>query len=569
MTTRPRLPVGYRHTKTYLDSFGGANDWQSISGGSFSIVSTSRGNALSGLISSAFDVVSKPIDINYAGVAPRIGYWLYIDDVTGISNISVYFSEVLSHRSLGNYDLAWQQYASASSLYAERFQAKCTEDITCLAVKAAISSNCKLAIYSDEVGGLHPNALLGVTASTAMAEGWNYISTAAPVPIVAGTYYWLVLITDTANAIRRQSSLGTGNSVYKSATYANDFPETFPTNPTHTAATYAIAALNAAPLEHRVDLLPFTSNLTTGNIIQSGWNFVCLPPAAYLANGAGSWGNAQKYINMHITTISGYSPLVKISDIVTLDDSKPAISRIMFDFDNGLSSVHSVAYPILAAAGFRASTGVISGLVGTSMGHETGTYSLMSEAQLAELYAAGWDLNNHTKDHNRLNETYALNLDRIGTCQTWLEDRGFTRGSRHLVFPSGSFAATTFTAMADLGVLSGRTWVSSIFRYDGYAAYPINSLGTCPMSDAYATVAEIKAAIDTAISIGGSISMCGHAVVAEYGTDYDMLTANFQAIVDHVKSKGSAVEVVTRSEFYEGLIGNPRHRSLPLTRSQL
>ena len=69
-------------------------------------------------------------------------------------------------------------------------------------------------------------------------------------------------------------------------------------------------------------------------------------------------------------------------------------ARVVLSFDDGHASVYSAAYPIAKAAGMR---GTLY-LNGTFIGAPDN----LTLAQVKELYAAGWDVGNHTFDHTAL-----------------------------------------------------------------------------------------------------------------------------------------------------------------------
>jgi peptidoglycan/xylan/chitin deacetylase (PgdA/CDA1 family) len=345
-------------------------------------------------------------------------------------------------------------------------------------------------------------------------------------------------------------------------------PETFPAGGITHSRDYALSGYYGMPDGHECIMTPFLNSMTpVGKKLQTGWNYICIPSSYYTSLNHQSTWSEKTVLEFEAASTSEIE--IKIAAIQVLDTSYQS-TCILFDFDNALQTVYTNAYPILSAAGFKATSGVISNKVGSSMVHSDVSYPLMTETQLNELYEDGWDLENHTRDHNTLSGiTFAKCHSYISDCQNYLEENGFYRASRHLVFPSGRFDQVTFDVMESLGVLSGRTHTPVTVRYDGDYITPMNSLGTVSINRFTTgfTVDEICGFIDDAIIGGYSLALCGHSVCdGEAVTDYDTPVADFQAIVDHVVSKGNAVKVCTKSEYYNKF-SNPRYQSFPLGRT--
>lgn len=576
MTTRPTLPQGYRNQSSLLAPISSIGDWNVDGNGVISLIESDHGAAIQCITSSQVDIW-KSIDVNF-GQAPWLGFWLWVSSVVNLSSVSSGVDENVAPPFLiGNREGVFTSTGIAAYITAQKFVAEKSGTCNYIVVQSAGNTNIKVGIYADSSD--YPGARLAYSNGTAITAGTTAISLVAPVSLVGGTTYWLAMVTDRDGAMSR-TNFAVDNlnckTYNKSSSYAKGMVTTFPSAADRGyKRDWAMGGYSASPAFHfksstRITSTGYTFGTQTDYGIQEGWNFISIPPSVYNST-PGSWSNAQKRFIVRVCPIPGRSVTVKVCPAYQVDR---AIPTVLFDFDNGYDSVLDVAYPILEAAGFKASTGVNSAYVGhagVGGGAQHLTLSRMTEADLEELYEAGWDLNNHTETHaggdGLRSLTYAQNLTEIGNCQSWLEERGFTRGSRHLVFPSGTFsAANTFPAMTVCGVLSARLWGLNEYSKCGYATFPVWSLGCITPHDYTSgmTVAQTCAAIDESVAAGGSIAICFHNISDTIVTNYDMSIANFQAIVNHVASK--RVRVVTRSELYEGFV-NPRYRSLPVGRT--
>lgn len=133
------------------------------------------------------------------------------------------------------------------------------------------------------------------------------------------------------------------------------------------------------------------------------------------------------------------------------DPSPPDI--ILFTFDDGLVSTYAEAFPVLDAAGIMGTVYINSSTIGTD--------GYLTEEQLIDLDAAGWDVGNHTATHQKLGllATQAEQEAEIAACRDYLDGLGLTRASHHLAFPNGSFNGDTRAACIATGMLTGRGYL--------------------------------------------------------------------------------------------------------------
>jgi peptidoglycan/xylan/chitin deacetylase (PgdA/CDA1 family) len=113
--------------------------------------------------------------------------------------------------------------------------------------------------------------------------------------------------------------------------------------------------------------------------------------------------------------------------LIARNDRFPA-PVVVFTFDDAYASVHELAFPILADAGYVATVFAVADRLGGtndwdrpgSTGHGLAT---MTSHQLIDLHASGWEVGNHSRTHRRLVTLCEADLsDEVAAGQRSLED---------------------------------------------------------------------------------------------------------------------------------------------------
>jgi peptidoglycan/xylan/chitin deacetylase (PgdA/CDA1 family) len=128
-------------------------------------------------------------------------------------------------------------------------------------------------------------------------------------------------------------------------------------------------------------------------------------------------------------------------------------------FDDGLSNNHTVALPILRARGIPATVYVTIGFIGKSSPWigAGGDGAVMTETQLRDLVAAGWELGGHTMTHPDMST-----LDYEG-CRREIEDgrseleRITSTRVETFAYPFGRYGAAALQAVRDAGLSAAVT----------------------------------------------------------------------------------------------------------------
>jgi peptidoglycan/xylan/chitin deacetylase (PgdA/CDA1 family) len=139
--------------------------------------------------------------------------------------------------------------------------------------------------------------------------------------------------------------------------------------------------------------------------------------------------------------------------------SEPPAGLAAITFDDGMRNNHEVAWPILAEYGIPATVYVTIGFLDGSSPWigAGGDGAMMSEGQLRELAAAGWELGAHTMTHPDMSalayeqclaevRDSALALQRIGGCAV-----------ETFAYPFGRYGAPAIAAARDAGMIAAVT----------------------------------------------------------------------------------------------------------------
>jgi peptidoglycan/xylan/chitin deacetylase (PgdA/CDA1 family) len=234
-----------------------------------------------------------------------------------------------------------------------------------------------------------------------------------------------------------------------------------------------------------------------------------------------------------------------------IPNTKLPSARIVFTFDDGWWDTHEYALPIMQAAGFQGTAYVMRDATRDNENDVDGWPDMMDVSQLDDLYDAGWDISNHTTNHddNGAGTTTARLADletEYRKNQEWIISKGWTRGAYHACYPSGRFSNQLITILQGMGVLTGRSVI------DGIQAIPVTDYFRIPVQyveSESSNVADVKASIDSAIDSGGTLVLMIHRVMPDIG-DLVTTTDDFQSIVDYVELNSDSIAVMTMSEWY-------------------
>lgn len=267
-------------------------------------------------------------------------------------------------------------------------------------------------------------------------------------------------------------------------------------------------------------------------------------------------------IRIDIYAASGESPVVKIGGVFSQDFPK---AGVIFQFDDGYSSVYELAYPRLLARGWRGAIACVPSLLDTS--------GKMTTAQVQELYDAGWDITAHGYTHTVHNSstTVADQIEELQQCQAALRQAGWHRGSDFWTWPGGvgdnvernavPYVSTFYkqacrrtvhnsTAPLDTWLLNyADTW----FHRNRFATPCI------PYSES-AWTNFIATYLPRAIRLHHVALILTHRILvaADPGNVNDCNVTNFETLLDYVQTQVDAgeAEVLTHTDRWERTAAN-------------
>lgn len=276
-----------------------------------------------------------------------------------------------------------------------------------------------------------------------------------------------------------------------------------------------------------------------------GWQHYQIPLASFQNNGGETWDSI-RYVRCGAIPKAGKA---SVSSFDTLEWGHVGIPAMMFWFDDGYASIYNDIFPILKSHNIRATQAITLDWI------ETPGY--MSWAQLQELDAAGWTIVGHGVDHTTYTTlTEAQQETDMDTVRSALISNNLNRGANYVAFPGGLVNNDTFTAMANLGMLSGRIagQYSAVGIRECYLPTFDIRIIPCGFVGSSASVVDVETYIDNVISKGIIASIYGH----NPGGVGEMSVADWTTIIEYVATKAKArlIYPITHDDYYKLTIGS-------------
>lgn len=191
----------------------------------------------------------------------------------------------------------------------------------------------------------------------------------------------------------------------------------------------------------------------------------------------------------------------------------------------------------------------------------------LTSAQVNALYAAGWDIGNHTYSGPVVQGLADATLDsELDQCDAVLAANGWERGRKHFAYPTGAFTLDTDPArLAARGFYTART-IQATLTNTAFDPDNIRHLWAKGINNGNSllSAATMTGAVDTAITAGRTFMTYLHALGADTGNGYTWPHADFKTLIDHIARKRDLglCDPVTISQWYDGLAG----KRLPTSR---
>lgn len=280
--------------------------------------------------------------------------------------------------------------------------------------------------------------------------------------------------------------------------------------------------------------------------LKDGWNFVSLGIDDWTNVGGESWSNKMVWLRFRVDSYANKTASITIDSVYYGIKSRP---KVIVEFDDGWVSAYTNAFPIMQEKNIKGTMGVIAARINVS--------GFLSDAQANEMYDAGWDMITHGDfDMTTLASQAAMVTD-IQNNRAYMTSKGLTRNNCHMhyTYPLGRFNNTVLAAMKQAGMYTARTIISEgistargVDNFHLLRAHELRSDTT--------TLAMAKGYIDTCIARGETLILFGHLIVANPTNYLEWSTSDFQELIDylHTKVQAGEIDVVTRSEWFDGLL---------------
>jgi hypothetical protein len=297
---------------------------------------------------------------------------------------------------------------------------------------------------------------------------------------------------------------------------------TFGTNPASDGAAYTFALKNPK---------------------HDGLHYFVVPASAMTLSGGLVWSSAMTYMQVQVKCLGTTGGQVKVHGVFRRQMARP---KLIIDFDDALGTVYTQAFPYMAKYGLVGNVCIIADTVGTA--------GYCTEAQLDEMYAAGWDMSVHgfyAHDSGALG-TYATILADVEHNRDYVAAR-WPRAMHHYVYPAGKVVSTdnaSKSALTAAGMITARmTNYSHQVTAPWGVDDPLCLYGTGIKNN---NSAALLSSLDEAISSGATCRHFGHKIpVTVSDITVDESVADWRLYVDGVATRVSAgkVDVVTISQW--------------------
>lgn len=285
----------------------------------------------------------------------------------------------------------------------------------------------------------------------------------------------------------------------------------------------------------------------TDNVTFHGWYKIRVSTKDFQAQGSPNWNLPITRVGIRSASQAGQTHSV-ICDRITYNVK--GIPKILFTYDDGWQSIYDKAFPIHQEFGQKATTWIVSNF---AQGNDP---MYAKKTTLDTLYNAGWDVGNHSKDHNITIGDLPVQqqIDQYKTPRDLLYSWGYLRGADHVCYPAGHFNDGLVEVLKSLGVKTARTTVSDI------QATPVENLYKlkCYPLGSTTTRTDVMKILQRAMDTGCSIHFMLHRIEDTPIPPIESIcypTAELRWLAETVKIMG--FDVVTISEWYDSL-SNPR-----------
>ena len=302
----------------------------------------------------------------------------------------------------------------------------------------------------------------------------------------------------------------------------------------------------------------------TDEVYPAGWYAITVSKNDFIASTtppASGWANID-LVRLWCTTSSpavftGYE--VWIDSLYYDVKVRPKVTVI---FDDGTTSDYSKAFSYMNPRGLVGSSAIYSDAIDSG-----GTF--LTSAEIDEMYAAGWEICNHSSDGLRAIDVggEAVFMDNLAECKNFISSSGWTGSEDIVVMPGCYQTSTLIQSMKAAGYRyarrcesQGNDLISTASHPDNESATPVNMLAIVgyyhnPGGSKARDATSAKAYIDTLIRTGSSGFMEFHQIVASGATDAATNEPEFQEIMDYLAlhQNEGLIDVVTFDQYIRSI----------------
>jgi peptidoglycan/xylan/chitin deacetylase (PgdA/CDA1 family) len=275
--------------------------------------------------------------------------------------------------------------------------------------------------------------------------------------------------------------------------------------------------------------------------MNKGWNRLVIDKAKF-TTANDDWTNTMVRLRVKVWPSAGETFYVCWDDLRTDYIARP---KVIITFDDGIQSFYDKAYPIMAANGQKGVSFVIT--------DDIWKIGFLTLPEINELYALGWDISNHTKNHQHLTalseEDMHTEIDVADTALSAYTSRKF------FAYPYGDYNSTIIDYLKSKRYAFARTTIRGDYQPHFNLSEDLQYQMKGSVVANYTTVAQVQDWIDAVINQKGLLVLAFHRIV-DSGADISekYLTADFQTISDYLKTKSDAglLDVETFTDYYNG-----------------
>jgi peptidoglycan/xylan/chitin deacetylase (PgdA/CDA1 family) len=281
-----------------------------------------------------------------------------------------------------------------------------------------------------------------------------------------------------------------------------------------------------------------------GSEMRTGWNRIVFSKQdCTVGGGSPSWNLPCYKMLLRALALTGQTVGLTFDDFRITRHERP---KVVISFDDANETDYTEAFPYMQTKGLKGTCFIPPVKFGSS--------GQLTLAQAQEMYAAGWDMGNHSYSHVDLTTLSDAEVKvEIQDCANYLINNNMPRAAWMLAWPFSAFDDTTVESVRSAGIVLARTGNNDINPHEIQEKLKMfrgSVSNTMSISD-------LTGYIDKLLIRGGVLIYNFHDIKNPASATTDVLPATFQGVIDYLafKKNQGLLDVVTISEWYNGLDG--------------